>query len=65
MQVVWSASEERPGVCVVFSGDLGVWEGGGGAHTLCKWITFRVCLFLVPCFFVYLTMTYREVTQLV
>jgi len=29
VQVVWSAFDERPGVCVLFSGDLGVWEGGG------------------------------------
>ena len=29
VQVVWGASYERPGVCFVFSGDLGVWEGGG------------------------------------
>ena len=28
VQVVWGASDELPGVCVVFSGDLGVWEGG-------------------------------------
>ena len=28
-------------------------------------VTFRVCLFLVPCIFVYLTMLYREATQLV
>ena len=27
VQVVWGAFDERPGVCVVFSGDLGV--GGG------------------------------------
>jgi len=45
VQVVWSASEERPGVCVVFSGDLAVWEGGGGAHTMCKWMSLFGCVF--------------------
>ena len=29
VQVVWSAFDERPGVWVLCSGDLGVWEGGG------------------------------------
>jgi hypothetical protein len=39
---------------------------GGEVHTPCvNGGTFRVCLFLVPCFFVYLTMTCREATQLV
>jgi len=35
VQVVWGASYERPGVCFVFSGDLGVWEGEGEVHTPC------------------------------
>ena len=61
MQVVWSASEERPGVCVVFSGDLAVWEGGGEVHTPCvngchfSGVSFSGALLLcVPFFFFFL-----------
>ena len=33
VQVVWGAFDERPGVCVVFSGDLGVVGGVPFFHT--------------------------------
>ena len=67
LQVDWGASDERPGVCVVFC-FLRIWlygRGEGGAHTLCKWMSLFGCVFLVPCIFVCLTMLYREATQLV
>ena len=59
VQVVWSASEERPGVCVVFSGDLAVWVGGGELHTPCV----NGCHFSGVSFFgaLFLCVPYRDI----